>query len=155
MSPNRTESSEKVDRNDTSNSANVSYSEAMNLKRQETASAVAQMRERLKSMGILDNNSDNISKNPISGDNAVNNQSVLDNSKLPSYAIPPPLPPAFGLEGAESHSNNNPQQSLANEEDDDVASTVSGGSNLELEPSSNPKEMVWLLLVTYPTYLVY
>lgn len=80
--------------------------DVLSQKQQETAEAVTQMRNRLKAMGILEK-----TVNP-----PTNIESTPGLNNLPEF-LPPPPPPA-------------PNQ-LKEENDNDTASTVSGGSDLE------------------------
>jgi hypothetical protein len=113
--------------------ASSSMSEALNAKRQETASAVSQMRDRLRAMGILEKTT------------AQGRGPSVDSAPPPpvpaggdeQFAPPPPPPSACPptavalAGGGEGEGDDSEEDTVGELEDDDAASTVSGQSAVE------------------------
>mmetsp|Transcript_5310 Transcript_5310/g.8769 ORF Transcript_5310/g.8769 Transcript_5310/m.8769 type:complete len:1539 (-) Transcript_5310:162-4778(-) len=133
-------------------SSMTSSSDAMLQKRQETACAVAQMRERLRQMGILEKTGKIIK--PVTEDvtppSSTSPDTSLDPSPegedLVSHVAPPLPPPAFvddmvdgfkeDLGGGDVELNGD------DDDDDDTASTVSGGSAVNDNDKNELMELV-------------
>lgn len=112
------EVSGQAEQNSSSGGGILTYSDATYAKRVETASAIAQMRERLRCMGILEQADQRQSTNdPTHEDSEVVNETDNAEVEFVDIAHAPPLPP-----DCECHDN---------EDADSTCSTISGGSGIE------------------------
>lgn len=104
------------------NESRLSFSDAIHVKSQETASAIAQMRERLRSMGILDRTNPAEKKNPPMSQSPDQSHLVSNDDEVGAFMPPPP--PAY--HAIANLPKGNPRD---DDEMSDVASTVSGSED--------------------------